>query len=503
MADVLKNPYGTMVDTIDSSPDDDGFNMSASTSHIERLGPILVQCLFSAIKTLQIYDSNNRATEKVLSRLLLTLEELAEADGRVTLAISTDLLLINDVRITVDSQSMGPVLFLIDEMKNRRNEEIDFAPEVTAEELSAFFRLFSLEPEGDDVFGALDRGLENAGVKNIRLSEWIERVKYLRAAKLERHEIREESNRAMSRAILFMGEVMRSIEQRRPIQLPKAHRITEKIADILQADETVLVGLSSIKDYDEYTFSHSVNVSVLSMLIAEKTGFPKSETAQLGVAALFHDIGKTHVPQSILNKPATLTDDEWMLMERHPMLGAIELSRVRSLRAVIDPIFVALQHHLGHSGQGYPKKPGAWVFHPYTQIITIADVFDAMTTPRVYRKNTLTPDRVLNFILQKSGDLFDPLIAKVFIRAMGMYPTGTVVELNTRERAVVVRHNDKTRFLHRPVVVLLGEKGPQGDPVDLARQENDGAPYRRTIVRSVHDHVCEAQKADCFISKST
>ena len=108
---------------------------------------------------------------------------------------------------------------------------------------------------------------------------------------------------------------------------------------------------------------------------------------------------------------------------------------------------------------------------------------------------------MLNFILQKSGDLFDPLLAKVFIRAMGVYPTGTVVELNTGERAVVVRHNDKTRFLHRPVVVLLDEKGPQGDPVDLARQEDDGTPYRRTIVRSVNDHVSEAQKADCFISK--
>jgi len=501
MADFVKNPYGAMVDNIGSPSDDDGFNMSAPTSHIERLGPVLIQSLFSAIKTLQIYDSTNRATEKVLSRLLLALGELAETDGRVTVAISTDLLLINDVRIMVDSQSMGPVLFLIDEMKARRIEEIDFAPEVTTEELAAFFRLFSQEPEDDDVFGVLDRGLENAGIKNIRLSEWIEKVKYLRAAKLERQEIREESNQAMSRAVLFMGEVMRSIEQKRPIQLPKAYRITQKIADIIQTDETVLVGLSSIKDYDEYTFSHSVNVSVLSMLIADKMGLPKSETAQLGVAALFHDIGKTHVPRSILNKPSTLSDDEWTLMERHPMLGVIELSRVRSLRAVIDPIFIALQHHIGYDGKGYPKKPGEWMFHPYTQIVMVADVFDAMSTPRVYRQNTLTPDKVLNFILQKSGDLFDPLIAKAFIRAMGVYPTGTVVELNTREKAVVIRQNDKARFLHRPVVEILGEDGPQGDPIDLARQGDGETPIRRTIVRSVHDQVSEAQKAACFVMK--
>jgi HD-GYP domain-containing protein (c-di-GMP phosphodiesterase class II) len=237
------------------------------------------------------------------------------------------------------------------------------------------------------------------------------------------------------------------------------------------------------------------------MLIAEKMGLSRSETAQLGVAALFHDVGKTHVPQSILNKPGTLTDDEWLLMERHPMLGVIELSRVRSLRAVIDPIFIALQHHLGYNGRGYPEKPGGWVFHPYTQIVTVADVYDAMSTPRIYRKVTLTPDRVLNFILHKSGDLFDPLIAKAFIRAMGVYPTGTVVDLNTGERAVVIRQNGDTRFLHRPVVVLLGEDGPKGDAVDLARQDDGGGPCRRTIVSSVHDHDSEAQKATCFVIK--
>ncbi len=368
--------------------------------------------------------------------------------------------------------------------------------------LAKFFTLFTSDPNEEDAFGALERGLEAARIKHIRLTEWIERVKYLRAAKVERQEIREESNRAMSRAILFMSEVMRSIEQRRPIQMPKAHRITQQIADIIQADETVLVGLASIKDYDEYTFSHSVNVSVLSMLIADRMGLPKNETAQLGVAALFHDIGKTHVPQSILNKPATLTDDEWMLMERHSMLGVIELSRVRSLRAVIDPIFVALQHHLGYGGQGYPKKPGGWVFHPYTQIVAIADVFDAMSTPRVYRKNTLTQDRVLNFILHKGGELFDPLITKVFVKAMGVYPTGAVVELDTGERAVVVRQNDKTCCSCIAPWLPYSEPKDRKATLSISPGRNpDGVSYARTIVKSVHEHDTEAQKAECFVMK--
>jgi putative nucleotidyltransferase with HDIG domain len=470
-------------------------------SDIDHLRPVLVHGLFSAGRTLHIYDLNNRASQTVVARLLETLEKFHAADGHVTVTVATDLLLINDVRVVVDAQSMGSVLYVIDEMRKRNVEEIDFPAGCTAAELGTFLKLFFVEPEGEDVFGELSNRLTNAGVTNIKLTEWVERETYLREAKVERREIREESNRVMSRAVLFMGEVMRSIEQQRPIRLHKAHRLTQQMADIIKTDESILVGLASIKDYDEYTFSHSVNVSVLSMLIADRMGLNKSVAAQIGVAALLHDIGKTHIPQSILNKPASLTEEEWKWMERHTMLGVIELSRVRSLRAIVDAVFVSLQHHLEFGGGGYPQKPGNWQLHPFVHIVIVADVFDAMTTPRVYREQTLTPDRVLRFILHNSGKTFDPLVAKVFAKAMGVYPVGTVVDLDTGERAVVVRQNEDTRLMHRPVVVLLNEGGPHGDPVDLSERADGTGTYRRTITRSVHQRSYEASKASCFITK--
>jgi putative nucleotidyltransferase with HDIG domain len=479
---------------------DDGLSPGATT-HIDRLGPQLIQGLFSASRTFRIYDLHNRASQTVLSRLTQTLSELLAHEGRVIVRIATDLLLINDIRILVDPQCMGPVLYLLEEMKKRKVEEIDFAPEISPVEMGSFLKVFFLEPEEEDVFGELTRKLSEAGVSNVRLTECIEREKYLRDAKVERREIKEESNRAMSRAILFMGEVMRAVEHQRPIQLPKAHRVTQQLADIIRTDETILVGLASIKDYDEYTFSHSVNVSVLSMLIADKMGLNKNDAAQIGVAALFHDVGKTHVPQSILNKPGSLSSDEWKLMERHTMLGVIELARVRSLRAILDPIFVSLQHHLLVGGGGYPEKPGQWELHPYVHIIAVADVYDAMTTPRVYRERTLTPDRALLFILRNAGKMFDPRVAKVFIRSMGVYPVGTVVELNTGERAVVLKQNENTRLMHRPTAALLGADGSQDRPVDLAEMTPDGTTYRRRIVRTVIDHDLEARKAGCFVMK--
>jgi putative nucleotidyltransferase with HDIG domain len=467
---------------------------------IDRLGPLFIHYLFSAARTVQIHSLGNDAAVTAVSRLAESLLELGEVEGRVAVILSTDLLSINDVRIVVDPQSMGPVLFLIEEMKKRKVEEIDFPPDPGTDELGAFLKEFFADTSEEDVFGDLSARLAEAGVREIRLTEWIERVKYLRDAKVNKKEIREESNRAMARAVMFMGEVVRAIEQSRPVQVPKANRITQQMADIIRTDETILVGLASIKEYDEYTFAHSVNVSVLSMLIADRLGLRKSDVAQVGVAALFHDIGKTHIPQEVLNKPANLDAGEWHMMERHPMLGAIELSRVRSLRSVADQLLVALQHHVQFDSKGYPRKPGEWKIHPFVKIVSVADVYDAMTTPRIYRENVLRPDSALRFIARGSGGLFDPLVVKVFVRAMGIYPVGTVVRLDSREYAVVTRQNEQCSLMHRPVVAVLDPEGRAGEQVDLAERGPNGA-YKRSILDSVRDAQYEVKKADYFVMK--
>jgi putative nucleotidyltransferase with HDIG domain len=271
------------------------------------------------------------------------------------------------------------------------------------------------------------------------------------------------------------------------------------MADIIQVDESVLVGLTSIKDYDEYTFAHSVNVCVLSMAIADRLGLPKAETAEIGVAGLLHDIGKMHVPLSILNKSEHLSAEEWDTMKRHPMLGVIELSRVRSLRMITSPLFVALQHHVQFAGAGYPQKPGAWNLHRHSRIVSVADVFDAMTTARNYRTMPLAPGKALRFIHDMSGTIFDPVVVKAFIRAMGIYPVGSGVELNTGDVAVVVRQNRELHHIHRPYVRLVNGSG--GEPMNLAERENEHAPYRYSIVRAADELVPAAQRASFFITE--
>jgi putative nucleotidyltransferase with HDIG domain len=300
--------------------------------------------------------------------------------------------------------------------------------------------------------------------------------------------------------VLIVGEVLKGIEERRAIQVRKAERLTQQMVDIIQTDESILVGLASIKQFDEYTFTHSVNVCILSMLIADRLGLEKSDIARLGVAALLHDIGKTYIPQTILNKPGKLTDQDWELMKYHTFFGVKELSRIKSLREVADGLFVTLQHHVHYNMNGYPSRPGGWDLRLFSRIVTVADYFDAMTTPRVYQEVPFTPDRALRFILLESGEIFDPFIAKVFIQAMGVYPIGTVLELDTGERAVVVRQNEHRRFIHRPVVALLGSTGKQEGLIDLTEGKAGGNGYQRSVLRAFYEESAEIEKGQAFVT---
>ncbi len=498
-----KNKKETVTEAPRDPPPQRADDRSQASEAINRLGPHLVHLLFSASKTVQVHDLNNRATQRVLTELVSPVRELLEEEGRIELRVSTDLLLINDSRIVVGPQDFGTFHYIIEEMKKRDVEGIELLAGIDEEEMGKFLKIFFGDTPDEGVFEHLCKELGAAGEKRVKLVQWVERVRQLADEKSEKKEIREESNQVFFRTVLLMGEVLKGIEQRRAIQFQKAERLTQQMVDIIQADESILVGLTSIKNFDEYTFAHSVNVCILSMLIADQLRLYKSDIARLGVAALLHDIGKTYIPQAILNKPGKLDESDWELMKYHTFFGVKELSRVRSLRGIEDSLFVALQHHVHYDMNGYPQRHGGWDLRLFTRIVTVADYYDAMTTPRIYQE-PLTPDKALRFILMKSGQIFDPFITKVFIKAMGMYPIGTVVELDSGERAVVVRQQKKSRVLHRPIVSLMnGHRGNGEDPttVDLSQKDTDGKRYRCSIVKALYDEASEDEKKRSFVSE--
>jgi putative nucleotidyltransferase with HDIG domain len=440
---------------------------------------------------------NNRATQKILSQLISIINDLHNTDGGTNIRIATDFLYINNVRVVVDPQYFGPLIYITEEMQQRNIEEINFMLEMNVEELGLFIKYFSTEISEGDAFGILQQKLIDSNIKNINIVEWIEREKVLTQMNHETKDIREESNQVFYRAVLLMAEVLKSLEQKRIVPIRKAERLTRQIMNLIQVDESILVGLGSIKDFDEYTFAHSVNVCILSMLIGDRIKLSKGDLSSLGVAALLHDIGKTHIPGTLLNKPSELDAEEWEIMKRHAVYGVQELSKIHSLREFCDALFAALQHHVQFDLKGYPRLPADTKLLLFPRIVTLADYYDAMTTMRIYQKKTLTPTKAISVVLENSGTLFDPFLVKVFIQAIGIYPTGSVVELNTGQRAVVVKQNKQTHLMHRPIIRLLNDAGSAD--IDLTEQSQNGEGFCRSIIRSILDDRSEMQKAAHFL----
>ena len=474
---------------------------SSEEGAVKDAGFKLIQKLFSASKTIQLYQLNNEAIKRTLSELVADIIDLIRIDGRALLRASPEFLYINDVRIQMDSQSVHIFVYLIEEMKKRGVEALEFNDQLEADEMGTFLKLFHGSTGQEEGYDELKTLMSSSLIKNIEISPWIDREIRLSDALSRERDVRSESNQVFFRTVHLMKGILQTIEQKHVIQVKKAKRLTQQMTDIINTDESILLGLASIKDFDEYTYAHSVNVCILSMLTGDRLRLYKQDVARLGLAALFHDIGKVHIPASLINGTEELSRKDWELMKYHTFLGAIELARVKTLNEIIDGMFVALQHHVHCNNNGYPRKPGGWKLRLFTRIVTVADYFDAMTSSRTYRRVPLTSDKALQFILQNSGRIFDPLIVKTFIQAIGIYPIGTIVELDTGETGVVVRQNPECRYLHRPSVQLMGPGGGIGPLVDLTERSAGEYRFCRSIKKTLRDDEAGVSKHPCFMTE--
>ena len=206
------------------------------------------------------------------------------------------------------------------------------------------------------------------------------------------------------------------------------------MVDLVMEDEPILLGLSTIRDYDDYTFTHSVNVAILSMCLGQRMGLSRTSLHRLGVCGLFHDLGKLDIPIEIIHQPGKLNQREFEEIKKHTIHSVaqiIKLEAPHDLKAKI--LLPPFEHHLKYDLSGYPKTNRKKPLGLFGRIIAIADVFDAITSPRVYRHVAFTPDQALNTMLDGSGTEFDPILLKIFINMLGVYPIGSLLETRTRE----------------------------------------------------------------------
>jgi HD-GYP domain-containing protein (c-di-GMP phosphodiesterase class II) len=283
-------------------------------------------------------------------------------------------------------------------------------------------------------------------------------------------------------------DLMRGVRLGQSPNIKKIKRVVQTIVDQILNDESSLIGLTTILDYDEYTFTHSVNVCIFSVALGKRLGLSKIQLYDLGLAALFHDIGKSRVPQDVLNQAQGLSDDDWRTIANHPWMGMLALFQVRGSNELpYRSMIVAYEHHMKNDLSGYPRPTRPRHLSVFSKIVAVCDGFDAATSRRVYQATPWTPADVIREMRDNPRRGMDPVVVKAFINLTGIYPVGTLVIFDTFELGIVHAMNPIPEMLSRPIARVISD--PQGnilhpgDIVDLA-DKNEAGDFRRTIIKT-------------------
>ncbi|OGB40658.1 MAG: phosphodiesterase, partial [Burkholderiales bacterium RIFOXYC2_FULL_59_8] len=254
----------------------------------------------------------------------------------------------------------------------------------------------------------------------------------------------------LSEANRIIGEVMHGARLGRQIEQEKVDHVVSEMSESVLRNKDALLSLCRIKEKDNYTFLHSVSVGVLLMSFSRTFNLKNEDMQLLGTGGMLHDIGKTRVPDRILNKTGALTPDEFSTIQRHVVYGQNILAEMPNISQTSYE--VVAQHHERYDGSGYPLKLKGADMSIYGQMASIVDVYDAITSDRCYRKG-MDPTVALRKMFEWSKFHFDPVLIQTFVRTIGIYPVGTLVMLESRKIAVVI--DQQGRDLTRPLVLVV------------------------------------------------
>ncbi len=251
---------------------------------------------------------------------------------------------------------------------------------------------------------------------------------------------------------LIIEKTLNDISMNNEIDINNVKNVISDMVNNLLGQNNVLLNLIDIKSYDSYTFAHSVNVAAISILIGQLMNIPEKKLIDIGIGAILHDVGKILIPQEIINKTGDLDDEELQIIRDHPRLGYNYLKEYTN----ISPLsrIIILSHHERLDGSGYPKGLNDEEIHKYAKIVAIADVFDALTSDRIYR-NRWSINDVVDYFMSNVNIKFDQIMVEHFIRNVAIYPNGMTVVLSTGQKAIVKEQN--RYFPMRPVVRLIEE----------------------------------------------
>lgn len=456
-----------------------------------------LQQLAVLIRNSFLHDLSNQVFEEPLAKLEQILTRLLHAEGRFRLERSGEELFANGVRLRMEIRTLHAYKYVLNELQKRDVGGIAFESNINVNALSGLLEVLSRH-RGTDVDAAdvddggathvlslLNGELSEQGIVGLKFLELREETP-VPDDDARAPDRRDRAVNAYQQALDFIRDSMMSVDSPAQVNLRKAKRTVQKLVDLSyeEGGGFSLAGMASIKQHDDYTFNHMVNVCVLAIAFGQRLGLRRHDLAQLGLCALYHDMGKLHIPLDVLNNHTGLSEKEWAVMGNHTVFAARTLFPLIEVdRTTVNRILTALQHHLRYDGTGYPRLRIRTTQSLYARITAIVDTFDAMTTKRIYQRQYL-PDEAIALMHRFAGERYDPLLVKAFVNCMGIYPIGSTVALSTGELAVVIESNPDPDRIHQPKVRIVTDNTRQTVPAlvaDLSHPEHHGRAIRHCV----------------------
>ena len=432
----------------------------------------LLTAFFVLAKTAHIYEPNNDSYRSQMSRFITLFRTYVNDQECCMIKVLDDRLFVDDRFISLDTDDRIGVREMLG-----RWTELGIGGMIIGESagegdiVTLINLLLTFTVPGGEPFKLICAKLADEGVDSISLLACQKTAPDEPGDHLEdRQQMRRQARQTFFQAIATVKNVMSSVAQQGSVPIARTKRVVHTIIDQLSEDESALLELASIKDFDQYTYAHSINVSVYAIALGLRLELGRLELSELGFAALFHDIGKVKLPVDLVTKADRFDEFDWVQMRRHPILGAMTIARMLKLDShMARALIVAYEHHINTDGSGYPTLPEPRPSNLYSRIISIADNYDALTSGRVYIKESIPPDEVLRKLMYQMSIKFDAFLLKLFISIIGIYPVGSLVLLSDRSLGIVTRTNRAEP--NRPELRLIADgAGPINPPrwCDLA-----------------------------------
>ncbi len=477
-------------------------SIQTTDAYIRGAGRGFLVTLYTALRSLKLYPIETVQVQKSLDEVTAAAQGILDREKEIELRITSEFLFVNATRLRLDLDNYASFSHVLGLFKSVGVGVVRAGEGVDRREWTAFLSLLLAAGARDSStnrFFELSGKMRDAGVAHIAVEPPLESE----VNEEEQERAKEQSKRTYQRSVAVTKEVINSVRMGRTASVKKVKRAVQAIVDQVLSEETSLLGLTTLRDYDDYTFTHSVNVCIFSVALGRKLGFTKLQLYDLGMAALFHDVGKSRVPLEVLNKTASLDEEEWRIMTAHPWLGVLTLFGLRGYGEIpYRSMIGTYEHHMKTDLTGYPKSIRPRQISIFSKIIAVADGFDAATTRRSYQTTPIEPDAVLKEMLENPKRGQDPILVKAFINLIGVYPVGTLVILDTYELALVMAANADVEQIHRPMVRIVSDPAGTilypGHQVDLAQRDAAGN-FSRSIIKVTSPDKYGLRVSDYFI----